>query len=431
MCTEYCSVHPESDDAPIVSARLWDDDDVRNLAVMCDQVHKFGALAGVELWHGGVHPPSSESRIIPHGPSQVPSDLRPSHYSRNADYAEIQRLQGHFVDAAIRARQAGFDIVYVFAAHTELPLQFLSPFFNKRTDAYGGTFENRARFWRETIEKVREAVGDTCVIATRLSVDTLQGPATGYQVGVDGVRFVEHVDHLVDLWDLTIGSSAGNEWGQDAGPSRFLPENHEKPLTGQIKLGNHTDKPVVGVGRLTNPDTMVEIIKSGQFDLIGAARPSISDPFLPKKIEEGRLDDIRECIGCNQCIARWELGGSAHLVCTQNATAGEEYRRGWHPEIFTAARNREKSVLVVGGGPAGWSARWCSASARCQPCTCARRRPISGAAWPGLPSSGTPTASRCLTAGSRAASGNGAGSRTTARSSLPSCRTCRSNFPRP
>jgi dimethylamine/trimethylamine dehydrogenase len=97
---------------------------------------------------------------------------------------------------------------------------------------------------------------------------------------------------------------------------------------------------------------MVTIVRTGQFDLIGAARPSISDPFLPKKIEEGRLDDIRECIGCNQCISRWEIGGPP-LVCTQNATAGEEYRRGWHPEKFHPAGNREKSVLVVGAGPAG------------------------------------------------------------------------------
>ena len=97
---------------------------------------------------------------------------------------------------------------------------------------------------------------------------------------------------------------------------------------------------------------MVEVIRSGQFDIIGAARPSISDPFLPKKIEEGRLDDIRECIGCNVCVSRWEIGGPP-LICTQNATTGEEYRRGWHPERFTRARNADKDVLVVGAGAAG------------------------------------------------------------------------------
>ncbi|MGH2849984.1 MAG: FAD-dependent oxidoreductase, partial [Solirubrobacteraceae bacterium] len=206
-------------------------------------------------------------------------------------------------------------------------------------------------FWRETREGVREAVGDRCAIATRLSIDTLQGDA-GIEVGADGVRFVEYADSLVDLWDLMIGSGTGSEWGQDAGPSRFFEENHQREFTRLVKAGNHTDKPVVGVGRVTNPDTMVAIVTSGQYDLIGAARPSIADPFLPAKIETGRLDEVRECIGCNVCIARWETGGTP-LVCTQNATAGEEYRRGWHPERFSQASNSDKTVLVVGAGPAG------------------------------------------------------------------------------
>jgi dimethylamine/trimethylamine dehydrogenase len=351
VCTEYCSVDPRSDDMPRVSARLWDDDDLRNLAVMCDRVHSFGAVAGVELWHGGSHSANLETRCIPIGVTGLPSDATPGNYARRADIDQIRRLQRLYVTAAERAQAAGFDIVYVYAAHTELPLQFLSPYFNKRTDRYGGSFENRARFWRETLEMVREAVGDRCAIASRLSVDTLQG-AAGIRLGEDGVRFVEYADDLVDLWDLVIGSGTASEWGQDAGPSRFFEENHEREFTGAIKAGNHTDKPVVGVGRITSPDTMVQIIRSGQYDLIGAARPSISDPFLPAKIEAGRLDEIRECIGCNQCIARWETGGTP-LVCTQNATAGEEYRRGWHPERFSPARNREKTVLVVGGGPAG------------------------------------------------------------------------------
>jgi dimethylamine/trimethylamine dehydrogenase len=353
VCTEYCSVHPSSDDSPIVSARLWDDDDVANLAVMCERVHHHGSLAGVELWHGGIHPMNAESRYVRNGPYQVPSDMHPSNYAYYMDVDDIKRMQTWYVDAAIRARAAGFDIIYVYAAHVELPTQFLSRFWNRRTDKYGGSFDNRARFWRETLEMVREAVGDDCAIASRLAVDTLQGGKTGYQVDDDGIRFVEHVDHLVDLWDLTIGSTSGNMWGHDAGPSRFLSENHEAPYTGRIRIGNHTDKPVVGVGRFTNPDTMVQVIESRQFDFIGAARPSIADPYLPRKIEEGHPEDIRECIGCNQCIARWELGGAAQIQCTQNATSGEEYRRGWHPEIFTTARNREKSVLIVGGGPAG------------------------------------------------------------------------------
>ncbi len=348
-CTEYCSISPESDDTMRVSARIWDDGDIQNLSVMCQRLHQFGALAGIELWYGGPHAPCHESRDTPRGPSQIASEFEANIYPRYADKDDIKLLQQYYVDAAIRAREAGFDIIYVYGAHSYLPLQFLSPWSNKRTDEYGGSFENRARFWRESLEKVREAVGDDCAIASRFAVDSLYGPA-GVELEKDGIRFVEYCDDLVDLWDFTVGDIA--EWGQNAGPSRFFEENHEKPYSGVIKPGNHTNKPVVGVGRVTSPDTMIAIINSGQFDLIGAARPSISDPFLPKKIEEGRLDDIRECIGCNQCISRWEIGGPP-MVCTQNATAGEEYRRGWHPERFHRAKNADKSVLVVGAGPAG------------------------------------------------------------------------------
>ena len=111
-----------------------------------------------------------------------------------------------------------------------------------------------------------------------------------------------------------------------------------------------TAKPIVGVGRLTDPDLMAEIIRSGVWDLIGAARPSIADPFLPRKIDEGRVDEIRECIGCNICISKAD--SRRHIGCTQNATAGEEHRRGWHPERLPQLRPGF-DALVVGGGPAG------------------------------------------------------------------------------
>jgi dimethylamine/trimethylamine dehydrogenase len=112
-----------------------------------------------------------------------------------------------------------------------------------------------------------------------------------------------------------------------------------------------TRKPVVGVGRYTDPDQMAEVVRRGALDIIGAARPSIADPFLPRKIEEGRYDEIRECIGCNICISR--AIGTGRIACTQNPTAGEEYRRGWHPEHFTKASDPHRTVLVVGAGVAG------------------------------------------------------------------------------
>ena len=165
---------------------------------------------------------------------------------------------------------------------------------------------------------------------------------------------------------------------------------------------------------------MVAIINSGQFDIIGAARPSISDPFLPKKIDEGRLEDIRECIGCNQCISRWEIGGPP-MVCTQNATAGEEYRRGWHPEKFHPAANRDKGVLVVGAGPAGMECAMVLGKRGCRPCTSSRAgKEIGGCVQLDLASSGTPTARRTSSAAPPAGSASGSGSSTTARSSSTS-----------
>jgi len=345
--TEYCSIHPESDDTPYVSSRLWDDGDVHNLALMCQRIHDHGGLAGVQLWYGSKHALNYETRMAPRGVSQIPSDYVYNQSCRTMSKQDIRELQGFYVAAAKRARAAGFDIVNVYGGHTHsIPHQFLEPFYNKRTDEYGGSLENRARFWLETLEMVRDAIGDECAISCRFGVDTLRGES-GISAEEDGVGFIKLADHLVDIWDFTIGNL---EWGEDAGPSRFFKENHQRPFIEIVKP--HVTKPVVGVGRFTSPDVMVELIKSGHLDMIGAARPSIADPFLPRKIQEGRVDDIRECIGCNFCVSRWAVG-AARISCTQNATAGEEYRRGWHPEKFSQAKNADKDVLIVGGGPAG------------------------------------------------------------------------------
>ncbi len=344
VCTEYCSIAPESDAAPHVAARLWDEDDVRNLAAMCEEVHGHGALAGVELWHGGPHLEGADSRLVPRAPSQLPSDLYFLTTPVAMDRHDIREVQELYAAAARRALAAGFDIVYVYGGHSYLPMQFLSPFYNRRHDEYGGSFENRARFWLETLERVRAAVGDRCALACRISIDAL-GPA-GVELA-EGLALVEAADHLVDLWDVNVGSIA--EWSKDSGASRFFAEGWQDPWVGEVK--KRTRKPVVGVGRFTSPDLMVRLVREGRLDLIGAARPSIADPFLPRKIEEGRLEDIRECIGCNVCISRSVY--SLHLACTQNPTAGEEYRRGWHPERVASARNGDRDVLVVGAGVAG------------------------------------------------------------------------------
>ncbi len=350
-CTEYCSISPESDDTHRVSARIWDEGDVRNLRHMNDELHKHGALGGIEMWYGGQHAPNLESRAIPRGPTSGASEFEYLTYAHEADEDDIKDLIKLYAEAAKRAEQAGFDIVYVYGGHSYLPLQFLSPFHNKRTDGYGGSFENRARFWIESLAAVKEAVGENCAIATRFAIDTLYGSG-GVETGDDGLKFVELVakEGILDVWDVNIGDIA--EWGEDAGPSRFYKAGHQRNWTDEVK--KLCTIPVLGVSRETSADDMAAHIQSGRLDIIGAARPSIADPFLPTKIDEGRIEDVRECIGCNVCISRWEIGGPP-MVCTQNATSNEEYRRGWHPEKFNKV-DSEDSVLVVGAGPSGMEA---------------------------------------------------------------------------
>jgi dimethylamine/trimethylamine dehydrogenase len=341
--TEYCAISIDSDETPYVSARMWDDGDVRVLAATCDEAHRHGALAGIELSHTGAHGENSESRLAASAPSQIASDFAPGLVPRAMTKRDIRRVQADWARAAQQSRTAGFDIVYVYGAHTYLPGQFLSPDYNRRSDEYGGSLENRARFWLETLEQVRTAVGDDCAIACRVAVDRMGALGVDIEEGLD---FVRMADHLVDLWDVTVGSI--NEWSKDSGPSRFYEEGWQLESTARVREA--TTKPIVGVSRLTDPDLMAEIVRSGAWDLIGAARPSIADPFLPAKIDEGRVDEIRECIGCNVCISKADT--RRHIGCTQNATAGEEHRRGWHPERFVPLR-AGFDALVVGGGPAG------------------------------------------------------------------------------
>ena len=343
VCTEYCSIHPTSDDDPYPTAALWDDEDVRSHALMVDKVHAHGSLAGVELWHGGRAAMNAYSREIPLGSSSRPVGTIEPIQTRAMDKADIRELRRWHVEAAKRAKIAGFDIVYVYACHWYLVREFLLPS-NRRSDEYGGSLENRTRLLRELIEETKEAVGDTCAVAVRFGASF--GGLDEEPNTEEPRAMIELLGELPDLWDVTV-----HDYSREMGTSRFVKEASLEAAMGWIKQA--TSKPVVSVGRFTTPDTMVRLVNQGILDLIGAARPSIADPFLPKKIEEGRIEDIRECIGCNICFAGDQTG--VPIRCTQNPTMGEEWRRGWHPERVPQ-KGSDRSVLVVGSGPAGLEA---------------------------------------------------------------------------
>ena len=347
VCTEEVEFHHTSDITPFIELRLWDDRDIPMLARMADRIHEFGSLAGIELAYNGMSAPNFYGREVPMGPSGLPvmtftCDPVQARAMTKRDIRDIRRWHR---TAALRAKRAGFDLVYVYAGHALTFLHhFLSRRYNQRTDEYGGSLENRVRLLKEVLIDTREAVGDTCAVPCRISMDELRGP--------DGLEKAEVEDaiglvaELPDLWDLVLAG-----WENDSRTSRFAPEGgHESFIEGVKKL---TTKPVVAVGRYTSPDRMVSVVRKGLVDLIGCARPSIADPFLPKKIEEGRLEDIRECIGCNICVSG-DFTVSP-IRCTQNPTMGEEWRKGWHPERIRP-KTSDRPVLIVGAGPAGLEA---------------------------------------------------------------------------
>ena len=343
ICTEECDFHVTGDVTPAIEARLWDERDVPIMARMTEAVHRHGALAGCELVYGGPAGHNRQSREITMAPSAMPVMGTEPGQSREMDKQDIKNFRRWHRQAALRARDAGFDIVYVYAGHNLCLMQhFISRRYNHRTDEYGGSIENRTRLMREVIEDTKEAVGDTMAVAVRFAVDELAGP-DGITHDGDGGAVVELIADLPDLWDVNI-----SEWDNDSQTARFSEEGFQEDFIGFVK--SKTSKPVIGVGRYTSADRMVSLVNKGILDMIGAARPSIADPFLPKKIEEGRIEDIRECIGCNICVSADYM--YMPMRCTQNPTKGEEWRRGWHPENIDAKAS-DTSVLIVGAGPAG------------------------------------------------------------------------------
>lgn len=346
VCTEQVEIHATSDIAPFIELRIWDDQDLPALKRIADAIHEGGGLAGIELAHNGMNAPNQLSRETPLGPQHLPvaPDTIAPVQARAMTQQDIDDLRRWHRNAVRRSIEAGYDIVYVYGAHGYgAPHHFLSRRYNNRTDAYGGSLENRMRLLKELIEDTIEECAGRAAVACRITAEEeVDGGIT--REDIEGV--LRELGELPDLWDFAMGS-----WEGDSVTSRFAPEGRQEEFVAGLK--KLTTKPVVGVGRFTSPDAMVRQVKAGILDLIGAARPSIADPFLPNKIRDGRLNLIRECIGCNICVSG-DLTMSP-IRCTQNPSMGEEWRRGWHPERIRA-RESDSQVLVVGAGPAGLEA---------------------------------------------------------------------------
>ena len=347
VCMQLAEIDPTSDICDLPMEKFWDAQDVREHRVLTDRLRELGALSAIEIAHTGIRGRGMGSGMPVWGPSNLPC-LKPQVpvQCKAMDKADIKALRQSFRAAVRRSKQAGYDIVYIYAAHDASILwHFLSPAYNQRSDEYGGSFENRLRLMREVLEDTIEEAAGKMAVAIRFAVHEVGGRGKITNDG-EGRDVIEALADLPDLWDINIAS-----WPNDSGTSRFDPEGWQEEFTSFVK--QVTAKPVVGVGRFTSPDLMVSQIKRGVLDLIGGARPSIADPFLPNKIRTGRVDDIRECIGCNICVSSDAF--SIPLNCTQNPTISQEWKRGWHPEIVPASK-QVKNLLVAGSGPAGLEA---------------------------------------------------------------------------
>ena len=346
VCTEEVEIHPASEVSPALEGRIWSDDDIPLHARVVDAIHEHGGLAGCELVYNAPRT-NLVSRLPAMGVTAGPviSEWREPRMARAMDLDDIRAVRRWHRNAALRAKAAGYDLVYVYAGHgLTLTQTFLSRATNTRGDAYGGSLENRARLLRELIEETLEAVGGDCAVPVRLAVEEAHHPAGLCRAEIEDLLGM--LGHLPDLWDFCQGS-----WAADSATARFADEGFQEDAIRGLKA--LTAKPVVGVGRYTSPDAMAALIRGGVMDMIGAARPSIADPFLPAKIEAGRAEDIRECIGCNICVS--SDNQSVPIRCTQNPTMGEEWRSGWHPERIARAGS-DDGILIVGAGPAGLEA---------------------------------------------------------------------------
>ena len=344
VSTEEAEIHPSSDLAPYAEQRIWDKKDIPALQLMTEAVHEHGALAAIELTHSGHNSTNLFSRIPAMSPNAQAVNFLYPKQARRMNKKDISDFRAWHRQAALNAKAAGFDIVYVYAGHgMSVAQQFILPDMNNRSDEYGGSLENRLRLTRELLEETRDAIGDSCGIAFRFAVDELKGK-DGMQFQEEGRAVVEMLAEYPDLWDVNV-----SDWSNDSQTSRFQPEEaYQMPYVEFVK--SITTKPVVGVGRLTSPDLMVKLVEGGALDLIGAARPSIADPYLPNKIKEQKTDQIKECIGCNICVSSDNF--TVPIRCTQNPTMGEEWRRGWDPE-YIKPKITDQRALVVGSGPSG------------------------------------------------------------------------------
>jgi mycofactocin system FadH/OYE family oxidoreductase 2 len=346
IITEEMSVHP-TDMAYEKLIDVYHPEVIPGFKKITDYVHQYDAKIFAQLNHNGQQGDGSISRLPVWAPSPMP-DVLFRETPKEMEPEDIEEVARYFAKCAIHVREGGFDGIELQFGHSSLARQFLSPLTNFRSDEYGGSLENRMRAPLRFISAVRKAVGNDFTLGIRMCADEM------IPGGLDLAQVQEicagfEASGLIDFMDLSIATFYNLYLVEG---SMHTPLGYTIPLAAGVR--EKIKLPVFCTGRINDPVMAEKVLASGQADMIGMCRGLICDPFLPKKAFEGRMDDIRYCIACNQgCIGR--IGMNKLLGCVQNPAVGRE--KEWGEGTLEKAAIRKK-VAIVGGGPGGmWAAK--------------------------------------------------------------------------
>jgi mycofactocin system FadH/OYE family oxidoreductase 2 len=346
VITEELTVHP-TDMAYEKLIDVYHAEVIPGFKKITDYVHQYDSKIFAQINHNGQQGDGSISRLPVWAPSPVP-DVLFREVPKAMEPEDIEEVARYFAKSAIHVREGGFDGIEMQFGHSSLARQFLSPLTNYRQDEYGGSLENRMRAPLKFISAVRKAVGKDFTLGIRMCADEMI--PGGLDLGqVQEICALFEASGLIDFMDLSIATFYNLYLVEG---SMHTPLGYTIPLAAGIR--EKIKLPVFCTGRINDPVMAEKVLASGQADMIGMCRALICDPYLPKKAQEGRMDDIRYCIACNQgCIGR--IGMNKSLGCVQNPAVGRE--KEWGEGTLEKA-GVKKRVTIVGGGPAGmWAAK--------------------------------------------------------------------------
>ena len=317
---------------------------------LTETVHRYGTKIAVQINHAGASAVESRIGMQPVSASNLPNK-KGGATPRPLTKEEIMTIVKKYGEAAKRAQNSGFDAVEIHCGHSYLISQFLSPLTNNRTDEFGGSAENRARFASLILKEVRAQVGPFFPIIVRISTDEF---LKGGNTLEDSLELLEYFQEEADIIDASAGLVDSIYLQIDA---NYLEDGWRTYLATAVK--EKFNKPVITTGNIRDPKVANEIVESGKADFIGMGRQFIADPSWPNKVKEGRIDEIRKCISCNIGCAGNRIGLNRPIRCTINPSVaeGEEYKN--------LKVNKQVNVVVVGGGTAGLEAACSAAEVGC------------------------------------------------------------------